>query len=144
MSNRVLGIVDVSRFIQIIGQISRLPRSTALRAKGCASLEMTTKWSSARKPPNLPNLPTIYNLFMQNKANFRKSQVNANTFTQKVYENKSDWTPGENKPNSKPNKANFQIGRQTTEYSPSGLVPAKRGPLAMTTRNIKYRIMKEN
>jgi len=25
-----------------------------------------------------------------------------------AYEEKSDWTPGENKPNSKPNKANFQ------------------------------------
>ena len=45
---------------------------------------------------------------MQNKANFRKSQVNTNTFTQMAYEEKSDWTPGENKPNSKPNKANFQ------------------------------------
>ncbi len=39
---------------------------------------------------------------MQNKANFRKSQVNANTFTQMAYENKSDWTLGENKPNTKP------------------------------------------
>ncbi len=45
---------------------------------------------------------------MQNKANFRKSQMNVNTFTQMAYENKSNWTLGENKPNSNPNKANFQ------------------------------------
>jgi len=98
----------MGRFIQIIGQISRLPRSTALRAKGCASLEMTTKWIPARKPPISPNLPTIYNLFMQNKANFRKSQVNLSILSKMAYENKCDWTPGENEPNSKPNKANFK------------------------------------
>ena len=33
--------------------------------------------------------------------------MNANAFLQKDYENISDWTLGENKPNSKPNKANF-------------------------------------
>jgi len=36
---------------------------------------------------------------MQNKANFRKSQVNVNTFTQMDYEEKSNWTLGENEPN---------------------------------------------
>ncbi len=45
---------------------------------------------------------------MQNKANFRKSQVNVNPYNTTDYENKSDWTPGENKPNSKPNKANLK------------------------------------
>jgi len=35
-------------------------------------------------------------------------------------------------------------GKQKAEYGPSGLVPAKRDPLAMTARNMKYRIMKEN
>ncbi|MHC4104884.1 MAG: hypothetical protein ACYSR9_08095, partial [Planctomycetota bacterium] len=38
----------------------------------CASLEMTTKWIPARKPPILPSLTTTYNLFLQNKANFEK------------------------------------------------------------------------
>ncbi|MHC4173716.1 MAG: hypothetical protein ACYST5_12345 [Planctomycetota bacterium] len=40
--------------------------------------------------------------FMQNKANFQKSQVNVNPYSTTYYENKSDWTLGENKPNSKP------------------------------------------
>jgi hypothetical protein len=44
--------------------------------------------------------------FMQNKANFRKSQMNVSIFSQEVYENKSNWTLGENKPNSNPIKAN--------------------------------------
>jgi hypothetical protein len=39
---------------------------------------------------------------MQNKANFRKSQVNVNLYNTTNYERKSNWTFGENKPNSKP------------------------------------------
>jgi hypothetical protein len=39
---------------------------------------------------------------MQNKPNFRKSQMNVNTYTRMDYENISDWTLGENKPNSNP------------------------------------------
>ncbi len=44
---------------------------------------------------------TLYKstLFMQNKANFQKSQMNVSIFLQKAYENKSNWTLGENKPN---------------------------------------------
>ncbi len=68
----------------------------------CASLEMTTKWIPARKPPISSSLTTIYNLFMQNEANLRKSQVDVNLYNTTNYEDKSDWTPGENKPNSKP------------------------------------------
>ena len=37
--------------------------------------------------------------FMQNKANFRKTQMNVSSFITKDYENKSNWTLGENKPN---------------------------------------------
>jgi len=49
---------------------------------------------------------------MQNKANFKKSQMNLTSLITKEYENKSHWTLGENKPNSKPiyppgNKANL-------------------------------------
>jgi len=47
-------------------------------------------------------------LFMQNKPNFQKSQMNANSCATKNYENISDWTLGENKPNSKPIKPNFR------------------------------------
>jgi len=35
---------------------------------------------------------------MQNKPNFRKSQMNVSIFPTKAYENKSNWTLGENKP----------------------------------------------
>jgi hypothetical protein len=52
---------------------------------------------------------------MQNEANLRKSQVDVNLYNTKDYEEKSDWTPGENEPktnpikaNSKPIKANFK------------------------------------
>ncbi len=54
-----------------------------------------------------PAYQRIMTLIMQNKANFRKSQVNVSLYNTTNYEEKSDWTPGENKPNSKPNKANF-------------------------------------
>jgi len=49
-------------------------------------------------------------LFMQNKPNFRKSQMNVSIFSQIAYENKSNWTLGQNKPNSNPNKPNCQKG----------------------------------
>jgi len=39
---------------------------------------------------------------MQNKPNFQKNQMNVSIFTQMHYENLSDWTLGENKPNSNP------------------------------------------
>jgi len=51
---------------------------------------------------------TLYKsaLFMQNKPNFPKSQMNVSFFYTKEYENKSDRTLGENKPNSNPIKPN--------------------------------------
>ncbi len=48
---------------------------------------------------------------MQNKANFRKSQVDVTPIVIMNYEEKSDWTPGENEPKrtqTKPIKANFR------------------------------------
>ena len=36
---------------------------------------------------------------MQNKPNFQKSQMNVNLYNTTDYENKSNWTLGENKPN---------------------------------------------
>jgi len=54
-------------------------------------------------------------LFMQNKANFKKSQVNVTTLITKDYENKSHWTFGENKPKIKPNKANPLAGCRKLE-----------------------------
>ena len=48
---------------------------------------------------------------MQNKPNFQKSQMNLNFYSTKDYENKSDWTLGENKPNSNPIKPNCRKGK---------------------------------
>ncbi len=45
---------------------------------------------------------------MQNKPNFRKSQMNVSIYLQTDYENKSNWTIGQNKPNSNPIKPNLQ------------------------------------
>jgi hypothetical protein len=39
---------------------------------------------------------------MQNKPNFQKSQMNLSIFSQMAYENKSNWTLGQSKPNSNP------------------------------------------
>ncbi|MFH1881357.1 MAG: hypothetical protein ABIL62_01430 [Planctomycetota bacterium] len=41
-------------------------------------------------------------LFMQNKPNFRKAKMNVNSLITIDYEKISDWTLGENKPNSNP------------------------------------------
>ena len=54
---------------------------------------------------------------MQNKANFKKSQVNVNLYNITDYEEKSDWTPGENKPNSNPNKANFRKAKMNVNLT---------------------------
>jgi len=45
---------------------------------------------------------------MQNKPNFRKSQMNVSIYLQTAYENKRDWTLGQNKPNSNPIKPNLR------------------------------------
>ncbi len=47
-------------------------------------------------------------LFMQNKPNFRKSQMNVSSILTRAYENISDWTIGQSKPNSNPIKPNLQ------------------------------------
>ncbi len=44
---------------------------------------------------------------MQNKPNFQKSQMNVNPYNTTDYKNKSNWTLGESKPKTNPNKANL-------------------------------------
>ncbi len=58
------------------------------------------------KPPILPKLSAICDLIMQNKANFRKSQMNVTYIIIKDYENKTLGESGKNKPKTNPNKAN--------------------------------------
>ena len=43
-----------------------------------------------------------YKLFMQNKANLLDAQMNITSLITIHYEKLSDWTLGENKPNSNP------------------------------------------
>ncbi len=45
---------------------------------------------------------------MQNKPNYLRSQMNVKSYNTKDYENKHNWTIGENKPNSNPIKPNFR------------------------------------
>ena len=48
------------------------------------------------------------NLFMQNKANFRKSQMNVNKVLTKDYEQMDTWSIRKNKPNSNPIQTQFK------------------------------------
>ena len=48
---------------------------------------------------------------MQNKANFQKSQMNVSIFSKMAYENKFNWTLGENKPNSNPMSKQLVVAR---------------------------------
>ncbi len=56
--------------------------------------------------------PLQISSFLTNKANFKKNQVNVTSLITVAYENKSNWTLGENKPNSNPIKAN-KMPKQT-------------------------------
>ncbi len=54
---------------------------------------------------------------MQNKPNFQKSQMNVNLYDTTDYENKSNWTLGENKPNSNPNKPNLRKAKMNVNLT---------------------------
>ena len=54
---------------------------------------------------------------MQNKPNFRKSQMNVSIFSTKDYENKSNWTIGQSKPNSNPIKANLRKAKMNVNLT---------------------------
>ncbi len=64
---------------------------------------------------NCSERTTNQTFFMQNEPNFGKAQMNVNKVLTRDYENKPNWTLGENEPktnpikaNSNPNKANFR------------------------------------
>jgi len=56
-------------------------------------------------------------LFMQNKPNFRKSQMNVNIYNTTDYENIANRTLGENKPNSNPIKPNFRKAKMNVNLT---------------------------
>ena len=76
-----------------------IPTTSGFRNFALCTLNFAFSTRPLNKQPILPKLPTIYCLFMQNKPNFRKSQMNLSVYLEKAYENKSNWTLGENKPN---------------------------------------------
>ncbi len=49
--------------------------------------------------------------FYAKQTQFPKSQMNVNLYNTTDYENKSNWTIGENKPNSNPIKPNCRKGK---------------------------------
>jgi len=58
-----------------------------------------------------PNWPIgQFELIMQNKANLLNAQMNVSSVITMDYENIANWKLGENKPNSKPIKANPRKG----------------------------------
>jgi len=60
------------------------------------------------RPSTLVENSLQIDLFMQNKPNFRKSQMNVSILLKMDYENKRNWTLGQSKPNSNPIKPNLQ------------------------------------
>ncbi len=58
--------------------------------------------SSVLAPLHLSRTLYKSTLFMQNKPNVKDAQINVNSLVTIEYENISDWTLGQNKPNSKP------------------------------------------
>jgi hypothetical protein len=54
--------------------------------------------------------------FLTNKANFGKAQMNVSPVITREYKNISNWTLGENEPNSKPIKPNFRKARMNLNF----------------------------
>jgi hypothetical protein len=59
-------------------------------------------------------------LFMQNKANFRKSQMNVSDFITRDYDKMDTWSSGKNKANSNPIQTQFKANTKPiqTQYKP--------------------------
>jgi hypothetical protein len=55
--------------------------------------------------------------FMQNKPNLLDAQMNVSSILTKDYENKYNWTLGQNKPNSNPIKSNFRKAKMNVNLT---------------------------
>ncbi len=69
------------------------------------------------RPSTSVENPLQINSFMQNKPNFRKSQMNLKLCKQMAYEYKHDWTIGQSKPNSNPIKPNFRKAKMNANLT---------------------------
>jgi len=75
---------------------------------------------------------------MQNKPNLRKAKMNVTFFNTIDYENISDWTLGENKPNSNPMSKPLVGARpRQPESAKMALILANRGVITVKTESIK-------
>ncbi len=95
-------------------------------------------------------------LFMQNKANFRKSQINVNKVLTKDYEKMDTWWSGKNEPKTNPNEPKFKKAKMnvtsyiTVDYEnkPPIRAPKKRTQFSKRQKPIQtslpQRIMKIN
>ena len=85
----------------VVTSIHNFKQESLFRIKACRCVAFCEAGSSLA-PLHLSR--TLYKspLFMQNKPNFQKSQMNVSILSKMDYENKSNWTLGENKPNSNP------------------------------------------
>jgi hypothetical protein len=84
-----------------------------------------------------------YKLFMQNKANFRKSQMNVNNVLTKDYEKKTLGERGKKQSQTKPIKANLQNAQMNVnvfptksyENKPPIWALKKQSQFSLTTKN---------
>ncbi len=111
-----LQITDIRGFLMATEAQDHPNRLNAPKIEICSTLSLSKglpciafcEAGSSLGPLHLSR--TLYKsaTFMQNKPNFQKSQMNANLYNTKDYENKSNWTLGQSKPNSNPIKPNFR------------------------------------
>ncbi|MHC4642345.1 MAG: hypothetical protein ACYS32_11925, partial [Planctomycetota bacterium] len=71
----------------------------------CGFAFFTLIFAFSNTPHAIPDTSTNsyvrnYKLFMQNKANFRKSQMNVRAYKTKKYVQMDTWSSGKNKANS--------------------------------------------
>jgi len=109
------------------------------------AIRNTRQTSSVNCPLHLSRILYKSALFMQNKPNFRKSQMNVSIFSKKAYENKRNWTLGENKPNSNPmSKLLVGAGPRWAESAKMAQRLANRGVITVQAESIRMPLKKPN
>ncbi len=138
--------------------MNNVPRNTRYASRDTQyAIRNTRQPSSALYICREPSTNQL--LFMQNKPNFRKSQMNANLYNTTDYENKRNWTLGENKPNTNPIKPNFKRAKMnvkllaTKDYRKNDALAVRKNkansnPISQRAKLIQsvylQRIMKNN
>ena len=117
-SQRVLEIRSITLLLCAFCAFLRLKNPFNQRNPRLMNYLPSLMFLRLKNPRNLRNLRLINDLrstkvyvrknklFMQNKANFQKSQMNVTNYITANYENMTLGGHGKNKPNSKPNKPN--------------------------------------